>query len=92
MGVNTAYNAVTITTAATLILGANPARKGMYFVNNSAQTIYIGPDASITTSNAVPIAAGATVFNSGEREAWRGPIYGIVAATIANARYWEWGQ
>lgn len=86
------YGAVTVTTSGDLILGANPLRKGCFIFNNSSSTIYIGPDASITTANAIPLLANATLENSGLQDSWRGSIYGIVGSGTADIRYWEWIQ
>lgn len=85
-----AYNAVTVTTAATKIMAANPGRRGYIIANNSSQTIYVGPDASITTSNAIPIAVGSNITDSGDGDNFKSTWYGIVAATTADVRYMEW--
>lgn len=86
------YNTITVTTAATQILPANLERRGCLIANTSNQTVYIGMDASVTTSNGLPIAANSTFSNSGPNEVWKGSIYGIVAGTTADCRFWEWVQ
>lgn len=86
----TTYNAVTITTAATILIPANPGRRGIMVVNNSTSTIYIGPDSAITTANAIPLYASGTFITSGDHDGFRGVIYGIVGASTADVRYWEW--
>lgn len=86
------YNAVTVGTSATLIIAANAERKGLEVCNNSSATIYIGPDANITTSNAMPIAASQYLNDSGLFDAYRGALYGIVVASTADVRFWEWIQ
>ena len=89
---NTSYNAVPVGDTATLIIASNSNRKGLLIVNNSAVTVYIGPDASITKDNAIPILASGTFMDTGLQEAWRSAVYGIVVTGTADVRYWEYGQ
>lgn len=85
-----AYAAKTIAATATLIVSANTNRKGIIFVNNSAVTIFVGPDSSISATNALPILAGQSYTeDSGADKMWLGDWYGIVSADTANLRYWE---
>lgn len=84
------YNAVTVTTSPTLILALKNHREGCLIVNNSAQTVYLGMDANVTTATGLPIVSGAVLNNAGYTHAWRGAIYGIVAATTAVVNYWDW--
>ena len=86
-----AYDTVTVTTAATPIVVANTMRKALTLVNTSEGTVvYIGPDASITTSNAIPLYETQTRENGKViSEAWLGPIYGIVGTGTADVRYWQ---
>jgi hypothetical protein len=81
--------AVSVGTAATLIVPANNLRLSLYIVNNSTQTVYLG-DSTLTTSNGIPLQAGGTFQeDSGGTKTWGGAIYGIVSATTADVRYWE---
>ena len=89
---NTSYNTVTVTATATQIIAGDSQRKGLIIHNNSSATVYVGPDASITTANAIPILANNTLIMSGFQEAYRGPLYGIVATGTADVRYFDWGQ
>lgn len=84
------YNTVTVGSTATLIIAANNNRKGLIICNNGSASLFFGPNASITTSNAMPLAAAAYFITSGEREDFRGAIYGIVASSTNDVRYWEW--
>ena len=84
------YNAVTVTNTPTLIVGANCRRQELTLVNNSSVDIFVGPDASITSSNAVPL------FASQRNDRWKGPggswlgdIYGVTASGSADIRFWE---
>lgn len=87
-----AYNTVSVAATATLIVAANNQRKGIILVNNSANVIYVGPDTSITSSNAIPLEAlGGNLEMGGYAESWTGNIYGI-ASGASDLRYWEWGQ
>lgn len=86
-----AYNAVTITTAATQILAANNERRGSMIFNTSNQAVYIGMDANVTTSNGIPIpATTGTFLNMGQNAVWKGAIFGVVSGTTADCRFWEW--
>ena len=85
-----AYNTVTVTTSATLIVAANVQRVGL-FISNTSTTVklYIGPDTSITTSNGIEIPAGGNLTeDSSGTSMYKGPIYGIAASSI-DVRYWE---
>lgn len=86
------YGSITVATTATLILASNLERRGSILVNNSNQTVYLGMDAAVTTSNGLPLAASSTMQNSGPNEVWKGAIYGVVAGTTANVRFWEFVQ
>ncbi len=84
------YNTVTVTTSATEIVPANTQRRNVTVVNTSLSAIvYIGPDASITTSNAIPLYQNQTRDQDRVAEGWQGPIYGIVGSGTADVRYWE---
>ncbi len=85
------YGAVTVTGAATQIMASNMERKGCVIVNNGAVTIYLGMDASVTSSTGLPLAAGATFGNSNFYALWRGAIYGVTASSSSDTRFWEWG-
>jgi len=89
---NASYNTVTVADTATQILAANARRKGCLIRNNSSQTVYLGFDSSVTTSNGLPLGANETLMNSGQFEAYRGAIYGIVASSTSDVRYWDFGQ
>jgi len=89
---NTTYNTVTVTTSATRIVAASSNRKGLILANEGSVKVFIGPDDSITTSNAIPLFQSEKLFNSGLPDLWRGDIYGIVASGTADIRYWEYGQ
>lgn len=83
------YGTATVTTAATRIITLKNQREGCLIFNNSNQTVYLGMDASVTTANGLPLLANATFNNTGYLHAWRGDIYGIVTATTADCRFWD---
>ena len=83
------YGPITGTVAATLIVAANTARRNLTIVSNSSAVVYYGPDASITTSNALPLYGRSTRDQDRIPQGWQGPIYGIVASGTAEVRYWE---
>ena len=85
------YGTITVTTATTLIIAANTKRKSLTLVNTSeALPVYIGPDASITDANAIPLYETQTRDNSKViSEGYLGPVYGITASSTVDIRYWE---
>lgn len=84
------YNTISVGSTATLIIASNPERKGLNIYNNGTQTMYIGPDANITTANAMPILPNSPFDTENYWGAYRGPVYGIVASSTLDCRYWEW--
>lgn len=84
-----AYNSVTVTDTATEIVGANSSRRNLTIVNNGSNTVFIGPDSSITTANAIPLYASSTRDSDVIPEGYKGAIYGIVESGSENVRYWE---
>lgn len=84
------YNTVTVGNTATLIVAANNNRKGLIVFNNGSANLFIGPDTAVTTANSLPMIPLATFSQSGERDVYRGAIYGIVASSTNDVRYWEW--
>jgi len=85
------YNTVSVAATATVIMASNPERKGCIIFNTANQTVFLGMDASVTTSTGLPLPANSSLSNSGFGEAWKGAIYGIVVSNTADCRYWEWG-
>ena len=85
------YNTVTVTTTATEIVAANSQRKDVDIANTDAgEIVYIGPDSSVTTSNAIPLYPQQTRDKPKMlSEHWKGPIFGIVGTGTADVRYWE---
>lgn len=86
-----AYNTVTVATSATAILTAKNERRGMVIYNNGANTVYIGFDTSVTTSNGLPILPQSSFELNGDR-CWRGSVYGVSTSVTDDVRYWEWLQ
>ena len=86
-----AYNTVTVTTTATKIVADNANRKALMLTNSEEGLIvYIGPDSSITTANAIPLYETQTKdFTKNTPGYYSGDVYGIVSAGTADVRYWE---
>ncbi len=84
-----AYNALTVTNSATLIVSANTSRLSLIITNQGPGNVYFGQDASITSSNCPYLLPDGTLTeDSGGQKMYCGPIYGI-APTSSNIRYWE---
>ena len=86
-----AYGAVTVTDTATEIIGPGVQRRShMLFNRDAANTVYIGPDTSITTANAYPLGPlNQLLEDKAQAGYWKGPVYGIcTAGNTAEVRYW----
>jgi len=85
-----AYGSKTITTAATLIVGANAKRQVLMIVNHSSKICFIGPDASITTATGIPLYEYSSKENTKAIGYYLGDVYAI-ASDVGNSdvRYWE---
>jgi len=84
------FNTITVTTSATLIVAANTQRRNLTVVNSSETAIvFIGPDSTITTSNAIPLYETQTQNQDRVPEGYQGDVYGIVASGTADVRFWE---
>lgn len=83
------YNTVTVTTDATLIVPANTGRRSLLLGNDGSTKCYIGPDSSITTSNAMPFFQSEKLVRDLVPEGYLGAVYGIVASGTTDIRYWE---
>lgn len=86
------YKVVPVSTSAVEIITDNTKRKALWITNASTgSSVYIGPDASITTLN-----AGSILFAYQNLEIkkdfgdWKGPIYGIVGTTGDTCRVYVW--
>jgi len=88
---NTDYNTVSVASTATKIITANSRIRGWIITNTGSNKVYYGPDSSITTANALPLNAGATILSS-DAVNWKGDIFGIVATGTEDVRYWEWRE
>lgn len=78
--------AVTVGTVAAVLLAANADRRSMIILNNSANDIYIGSDATVTTANGLKIAAGQTITID---KAPQAAIYAIGSAAGLDVRTLE---
>lgn len=85
-----AYNNVSVTTSATLIVGSNSRRQSLIITNtDTTNKLYIGSNSSVTTSNGIEIGTGGNFTeDSGGTRVYQGDIYGISTGTIS-VRYWE---
>jgi hypothetical protein len=79
------YNQVSVGNTATSIIPSNTDAKVRKINNLGTNTIFVGSDSSITTSNAFPIEVGETLDISD----YTGEVFGIVAASTEDASYIE---
>mgnify|MGYP001591426167 CR=1 FL=1 len=83
------YNTVTVDTTADEIIPFNAQRSGLVIKNNGSVIVYIVFDASVTTSNGIPIVPqdsftlmGTTIFKTA--------VYGITSSASADVRWFDW--
>lgn len=77
---------VTVTNAATEIVGLNQTRKVLILYNNGSVTVYLGhssTDCVAATSLPLPPSTYITFHLKAD------PIYGITASSTADIRVWE---
>jgi len=79
------YNQVSVGNTATSIIAINLNEKVRKIKNLGTNTIFVGSDSSITTSNAFPINSGETLNISD----YTGEVFGIVATGTEDASYIE---
>lgn len=77
--------AITVGTTPTLVAAPNSARLAILIVNNSGSTIYVGVGTDLTTSNGIPIAAGASYFDQDSVDSY----YGVIASATGDLRVLE---
>lgn len=73
------------TTSAASVLAANASRKAAIFYNNGADTIYLGGSSGVTSSNGMPLVAGATLYDNVSTDAW----WAIMASGTGDLRIIE---
>ena len=81
---NIAYGGVTVGTTASQIVAERKGRRTISLYNNSTGTIYVGGDASVTSSTGMPIPPNAERVIATEAA-----IYAIGTATNLDLRYLE---
>lgn len=87
-----AYGTKTVASTAggTLIVAANPQRIGLIIVNTGTQTVYLGHDTSVSTSNGIPLKTDMNLTeSSGGEKMYQGAFYGITASSTSDVRYDE---
>ncbi len=89
---NTTFGNVLLGVVPVLIVPASPDRKAVIIHNISQRDVFIGPDATITTLNAIFLGSGEKFVVGNFNERWNGDIFGVVSVGIADVRFWEWGQ
>jgi len=82
----------TVTTATSLIVAANSRRISLIITRESGNVLYLG-DKNVTTASGISIIPnGNFTEDSGARQMYLGPIYGIIGSTTSvtlDVRYWE---
>ena len=88
--------AVSVTTSATVLIAARltePGRIGLVLDNQSAQTVFVGDAATVTTSTGITLPSGDKLIFTPEmsfiKYFFRSGLWGIVASGTADVRVWE---
>lgn len=76
------FGSVQPTTAATLIVSANPGRTSLTLRNAGSVTVYLGRDAAVTTATGYPLEAGEVLEDTDSIDAY----YGIAASGTGDIR------
>jgi len=84
-GTKTLSTPITVDTSADLVLAANAGRVTALIVNNGSVTVYLGNDNTVTTTNGIPLVAGAALEDGESGDAW----YGVTASGSADVRVLE---
>lgn len=80
-----AYGNVSVAVTATVIRAANEKRTYLIIYNNGTANVFVGDDASVTTSNGFPlISTGSWIEMT-----YKGAVYGIVASGTVDVRWLE---
>ena|SRR5690242_738773 len=84
-GQKSTHTNVSVGVTATQILPLNSNRKSCVIFNNSAVTVFVGPDNTVTTGNGLGIPTQSTLTDPDSIDAW----FGIVASGTADVRVIE---
>lgn len=79
------YSAVSVGTTATLILAANTSRLSVLIRNDGTDTVFVGGDSSVTTSDGMPIRPGESFSD----DQYTGDWYGISGTAGQDMRVLE---
>ena len=84
-------NAVSIGTVPTLLLASNTKRLSVLFSVVGAGGLFLDESASMTSSSGVLISGGggSLTEDSGGRNVYLGPYYGVTSSGTTDIRVWE---
>lgn len=81
-----AHDQVSVSSTATLVLGANAARAHATVRNVGATDCYVGSSSAVTTSTGMLLtSAGKDAFDI----TWTGTVYAITASSTTTLAYWD---
>lgn len=84
------YGTKTVSDTASKIVSAETNRHSLILVNVGTETVYIGPDSSVTAANGIPLLQDASYeADSGGVKLYMGDIWAITSSGTADLRYWE---
>lgn len=77
--------AVSVTDSGTFLADVNFTRKGICITNLGSETIFLGPNDTVTVSDGFPLAAGATLSDELSTDAY----YAVAATGPVDVRVME---
>ncbi len=83
------YGATTISATASVLLNANNARRGFVIANNGAVTIYVGLDATVSSSTGIQLLSQDR-FDENGQDCYRGAMWAVTSTGSSDIRFWEW--
>jgi len=86
------YATVSVGTSATLIVSQRTNRVHLVISNPNSETLFLGQDDSVTTSNfGIALLSGGSFsdFGTGSTTAWLGDVYGVLGTGSQAVGYWE---
>jgi len=88
------YGSVSVVSTAggTAIIANLSQRRNVLIYNNGTAIVYIGFDASVTTSNGIPVLPQASLELQGMFVSRKTAIYGIAASGTQDVRYLTWND
>jgi hypothetical protein len=87
----TSYGQSSVTTTPSLVLTARPGRTGFVIFNSGASAIFVGPDASITSTTGMQVDPHS-YFQLNGPGVFASTLYAVTATGSSTINSWDWGS